>query len=77
MDVSGGTCGVVNIVPHDLSLWRHVIRRVEIESLTFGKSMKLNKVKPSLTMAFVGGKYVNWSYEKPFHQYDQMLSVLG
>ena len=52
LDVSGG---VVNIVPHDLSLWRNVIRRVEIESITFSKSMKPNKAKPSLTIVFVGG----------------------
>ena len=40
LDVSGG---VVNIVPHDLSLWRNVIRQVEIESLTVSEGMKPNK----------------------------------
>ena len=63
LDVSGG---VVNIVPHDLSLWRNVIRRVEIESITFSKSMKPNKVKPSLTMVFLGGSMLTGHMKSHF-----------
>ena len=56
LDFSGG---VGNIVPHDLSLWRNVIRRVEIGSIKFSKIMKPKKVKPSLTSIFFGGSMLS------------------
>ena len=63
LDVSDG---VGNIVPHDLSLWCNVIRRVEIESITFSKIMKPNKVKPSLASIFLRGSMLSGRMSSDF-----------
>ena len=49
--------GVVSELPHDLSLWRNVIHRLEFQIIEYMEN-KL-KSKPSLTLVFFGGSMLS------------------
>ena len=59
-----GSGGVVSHLPHDLTLWQDVIRRLETQLMEYVE----NKVtmKPNLTLVFVGGSMLSGIMQSEF-----------
>ena len=61
LDTSGG---VVSSLPHDLTPWYGVLRRLDAESVAYGSGRSGNK--PNLTIVFLGGSMLSGHMTRDF-----------